>query len=171
MFYFLYRYRNCGKWRQSKFCHDYLSYKKREDENLPFSVTPEGLEPSTQWLRVICSTSWATESFAGTKVMLFAEPTKVFCRFLFDEVNFFCFAGVLPRWIMALGESPSALLSGDSFPTLTRISFDEHDVIIRFDEEVDGMKFRVEVYTKISVIVFGSSCLLFWRLSFIHYTL
>ena len=102
MFYFLYRYRNCGKWRQSKFCHDYLSYKKREDENLPFSVTPEGLEPSTQWLRVICSTNWATESFAGTKVMLFAEPTKVFCRFLFDEVNFFSFAGVLPRWKMAL---------------------------------------------------------------------
>ena len=81
MFYFLYRYRNCGKWRQSKFCHDYLSYKKREDENLPFSVTPEGLEPSTQWLRVICSTSWATESFAGTKVMLFTEPTKVFAGF------------------------------------------------------------------------------------------
>ena len=23
-------------------------YVKREDENLPFSVTPEGLEPSTQ---------------------------------------------------------------------------------------------------------------------------
>ena len=67
--------------------------------------------------------------------------------------------------------APSAFLSGDLFPTLTRISFDEHDVIIRFDEEVDGMKFRVEVYTKISVIVFGRSCLLFWRLSFIHYTL
>lgn len=44
--------------------------------------------------------------------------------------------------------APSAFLSGDLFPTLTRISFDEHDVIIRFDEEVDGMKFRVEVYTK-----------------------
>lgn len=30
---------------------------------LPFGfVTPEGLEPSTQWLRVICSTNWATES-------------------------------------------------------------------------------------------------------------
>ena len=67
--------------------------------------------------------------------------------------------------------APSAFLSGDLFPTLTRISFGEHDVIIRFDEEVDGMKFRVEVYTKISVIVFGRSCLLFWRLSFIHYTL
>ena len=26
-------------------------------------VTPVGLEPTTQWLRVICSTNWATESF------------------------------------------------------------------------------------------------------------
>ena len=60
--------------------------------------------------------------------------------------------------------APSAFLSGDLFPTLTRISFDEHDVIIRFDKEVDGMKFRVEVYTKISVIVFGRSCLLFLAL-------
>ena len=25
-------------------------------------VTPEGLEPSTHWLRVSCSTNWATES-------------------------------------------------------------------------------------------------------------
>ena len=30
---------------------------------LPFGfVTPVGLEPTTQWLRVICSTNWATES-------------------------------------------------------------------------------------------------------------
>ena len=26
-------------------------------------VTPEGLEPSTHWLRVNCSTNWATESW------------------------------------------------------------------------------------------------------------
>lgn len=31
---------------------------------LPFGfVTPERLELSTQWLRVICSTNWATKSF------------------------------------------------------------------------------------------------------------
>ena len=27
-----------------------------------WEVTPVGLEPTTQWLRVICSTNWATES-------------------------------------------------------------------------------------------------------------
>ena len=30
-------------------------------------VTPEGLEPSTHWLRVSCSTNWATESGAKSR--------------------------------------------------------------------------------------------------------
>ena len=38
-------------------------HKKRKLNCLSFlSVTPERLELSTQWLRVICSTNWATES-------------------------------------------------------------------------------------------------------------
>ena len=48
--------------------------KRKSSENQWFSelfcglidplVTPVGLEPTTQWLRVICSTNWATESCA-----------------------------------------------------------------------------------------------------------
>ena len=41
----------------------HLLYQLSYQVNMLFVwVTWEGLEPSTQWLRVICSTSWATKS-------------------------------------------------------------------------------------------------------------
>ena len=48
--------------------------------------------------------------------------------------------------------APSAFLSGDLFPTLTRLSFDEIVAVLRFGGEVDGCGFRVE-YALMSVIV------------------
>ena len=38
------------------------SQKKTKKETLPSLVSPEGLEPSTRWLRVSCSTNWARET-------------------------------------------------------------------------------------------------------------
>ncbi len=56
-------------------------------------MTPVGLEPTTQWLRVICSTNWATESFkelrhnqhplpfCGAKLPPFSLLSKFFTLF------------------------------------------------------------------------------------------
>ena len=69
-------------------------------------VTPERLELSTHWLRVSCSTNWATESciwkaflsFCGAKLRRFFELTKFFGNFFWKNVFF-----VLSGWIWGWG--------------------------------------------------------------------
>ena len=63
--------------------------------NLLHDVTPERLELSTQWLRVICSTNWATESYnnkvfsdlASAKVEVILFSANLFIAFFYRRTS------------------------------------------------------------------------------------
>ena len=97
-------------------------------------MTWEGLEPSTQWLRVICSTNWATKSFcfaivtfqttvcfsiAGAKIEVLFFPanfsTTFFHKILIKLVNI---RGCSPlqRYQWDIFPYPYALLGKDVYP-------------------------------------------------------